>query len=260
MSALDMTPSIIPKSDQINAEDFLTGPATYTIKAVKAGSVEQPFDFLLVESERCYRPSKTMRRVIVNAWGPEASTYAGRRLTLYREPTIKFGGVEVGGIRISHMSHINGTIELMAQTTRGRREKFTVQPLPTTTAAPPMVTQPPEDDNDLPFEPVTTPVVEAGKLRPALAALNQYQRETLFTECGITAGMKLGDVRGLLAAKWGELGLPDYEGEPVPVSILGAIYAARRGTGDAEEFQRFADTGEDTNPGEQTTIAGEVIA
>ena len=33
-----------------------------------------------------------MRRVIVAAWGPEATAYAGRRLTLYREPSIMFGG------------------------------------------------------------------------------------------------------------------------------------------------------------------------
>jgi hypothetical protein len=125
---MDLTPSIIPKSDQLNADEIMA-PVTYTIREVKAGSVEQPFDFMLVETDRAYRPSKTMRRVIVAAWGAEAANYAGRRLTLYREPTIKYGGVEVGGIRISHMSHIDGPVEVMAQTTRGKREKFTVQPL-----------------------------------------------------------------------------------------------------------------------------------
>jgi hypothetical protein len=125
---MDLTPSIIPKSDQLNADEIMA-PVTYTIREVKAGSVEQPFDFMLIETDRAYRPSKTMRRVIVNAWGAEAANYAGRRLTLYREPTIKYGGVEVGGIRISHMSHIDGPVEVMAQTTRGKREKFTVQPL-----------------------------------------------------------------------------------------------------------------------------------
>lgn len=255
--SMDLTQSIIPKSDQLNADEIMA-PVTYTIREVKAGSVEQPFDFMLVETDRAYRPSKTMRRVIVNAWGPEAANYAGRRLTLYREPTIKFGGVEVGGIRISHMSHISGTIDLMAQTTRGRREKFTVQPLPTTAAAPLTVTQPPQDDNDLPFDPVTLPVVPVGGLRAALAALNTYQRDTLFTECGITAGMKLGDVRGLMAAKWGELDLPDYDGEPVPVSLLGAIYAKRQNDQPddaAESFDHFARTGQDLDAGDQAVIA-----
>lgn len=135
---MDLTTSIEPRSDQINADDLIAGPATYTIREVIAGVAESPFDFKLVETDRAYRPSKTMRRVIVNAWGPEASNYNGRRLTLYREPSIRFGKDIVGGIRISHMSHIAGPVELMAQTTRGKREKFVVEPLPdTATSTPP---------------------------------------------------------------------------------------------------------------------------
>lgn len=128
---MDMTQSIAPRSDQVNADDLIAGPITYTIREVIKGKAEGPFDFLLVETDRAYRPSLTMRRVIVNAWGPEAADYAGRRLTLYREPSIKFGNAVVGGIRISHMSHIDGPKEMSAQVTRGKREKFTVQPLVT---------------------------------------------------------------------------------------------------------------------------------
>jgi hypothetical protein len=127
---MDLTESIAPRSDQVNADDLIAGPITYTIREVVNGKAESPFDFLLVETDRAYRPSKTMRRVIVNAWGPEASDYSGRRLTLYREPSITFGRDKVGGIRISHMSNIDGVKEVMAQVTRGKREKFVVQPLP----------------------------------------------------------------------------------------------------------------------------------
>ena len=127
---MDLTESIEARSDQINADDLLGGPQTYTIREVIAGKAESPFDFMLVETDRAYRPSKTMRRVIVNAWGPEASNYAGRRLTVYREPSIMFGGQKVGGIRISAMSHIDKRVEVLAQVTRGKREKFTVDPLP----------------------------------------------------------------------------------------------------------------------------------
>lgn len=126
---MDMTESIAPRSDQVNADDLIGGPITYTVREVVQGKAEQPFDFLLVETDRAYRPSKTMRRVIVAAWGAEAANYTGRLLTLYRDPTIKFGGAAVGGIRISHMSHIDGPLEVMAQVTRGKREKFAVQPL-----------------------------------------------------------------------------------------------------------------------------------
>jgi hypothetical protein len=127
---MDLTESIAPRSDQVNADDLIAGPITYTVREVRQGAAEQPFDFMLVETDRAYRPSKTMRRVIVNAWGPDAAQYAGRRLTLYREPTIKFGGQTVGGIRISAMSHIKSRVEVLAQVTRGKREKFVVDPLP----------------------------------------------------------------------------------------------------------------------------------
>jgi hypothetical protein len=128
-AGLDLTDSIQARSDQINADDLVTGPQTYTVREVISGKAESPFDFLLMETDRAYRPSKTMRRVIVAAWGPEAANYAGRVLTLYREPSIKFGGQTVGGIRVSHMSHIDQRVEVMLQVTRGKREKFAVEPL-----------------------------------------------------------------------------------------------------------------------------------
>lgn len=131
-----MTQSIAPRSDQINADDLVGGPMTVTIREVVKGKAEQPFDFLLAETERAYRPSLTMRRVIVNAWGPDTATYTGRRLTLYREPTIKFGNQQVGGIRISHLSDIDGKQDVMLQVTRGKRERFSVEPLPDAPAAP----------------------------------------------------------------------------------------------------------------------------
>jgi hypothetical protein len=138
---MDLTHSIEPRSDQINSDDLITGPRTYTIREVREGAAESPFDFMLVETDRAYRPSKTMRRLIVAAWGPDANVYAGRRLTLYREPTIKFGGALVGGIRISHMSHIPKRLEEKFQTTRGKRESFTVDPLPDLPAQDPRITE-----------------------------------------------------------------------------------------------------------------------
>ena len=126
---MDLTTSIEPRSDQVNADDLIGGPITYTVREVIAGKAESPFDFMLHETDRAYRPSKTMRRVIVAAWGKEANEYAGRMLTLYREPSITFGGQKVGGIRVSHMSHIDAPVEVLAQVTRGKREKFTVHPI-----------------------------------------------------------------------------------------------------------------------------------
>lgn len=128
---MDLTDTIAPKSDQINADDLMAGPQTVTVASVDAGTAEQPVNVHLAETPgRPFRPSKSMRRVMVAAWGKNSSQYVGRRMTLYRDPSIKFGGMLVGGIRISHMSHIPKRLELPLTVTRGKREKYVVEPLP----------------------------------------------------------------------------------------------------------------------------------
>ena len=128
---MDLTTTIVPKSDQINAEDLLAGPVTVTVESVAAGNAEQPVDVHLVEFPgRAYRPSKTMRRVLVRVWGKESDAFAGRRMTLYRDPDVKFGGQKIGGVKISHMSGIDKPVQLALTETRGKRALHTVQPLP----------------------------------------------------------------------------------------------------------------------------------
>jgi hypothetical protein len=139
---MDMTASIEARSDQINADDLIGGPMLVTISEVVQGKADQPFDFKLVEHpKKAYRPNKSMRRVLVALWGSETSPYAGRQLVLYREPTVKWAGEPVGGIRISHASHIAEQREVWAQTTRGHRERFVIEPL--ATQAPPAEEQQP---------------------------------------------------------------------------------------------------------------------
>ena len=65
---MDLTESIAPRSDQVNADDLIGGPVTYTIREVRKGAAEQPFDFMLVETDRAYRPSKTMRSSSPDGW------------------------------------------------------------------------------------------------------------------------------------------------------------------------------------------------
>ncbi|WP_175280166.1 hypothetical protein [Prescottella equi] len=128
---MDLTESIAPRSDQLNAEDLLSGPRTVTVEKVTKGSVEQPVNVHLVEFPgRPFRPSKTVRRILVAAWGADASGYAGRRMTLYRDPAVRFGGQDVGGIRVSHLSHIDKRLTLALTVTRGRRAPYIVEPMP----------------------------------------------------------------------------------------------------------------------------------
>ena len=129
---MDISETTAPKSDQLNADDLMGGPATVTIVEVRAGNSEQPVDIVTAEfgAGRPYKPSKSMRRVLLSAWGKETAPYAGRRMTLYRDPTVKFGGDVVGGIKISHLSHIDKPIRIALTVTRGKRSMHVIDPLP----------------------------------------------------------------------------------------------------------------------------------
>ena len=129
---MDISPTIVPNSAQINADDLTTAPRTVTVTKVEAGTAEQPV-FIHVDGfpDKTYRPGKSMRRVLVIAWGKEASDYVGRSMTLYNDPTIRFGRDVTGGIRISHLSHIEKELTIPLTVTRGKREPFIVKPLTT---------------------------------------------------------------------------------------------------------------------------------
>lgn len=122
-----------PRSDQWNSDDFIGGPKTFTIASVKVGTAEQKYDIELVEGGgRCWRPPLTMLRLLIAAWTDEAAIWKGRRVTLYRDESIRFGPETVGGIRVSHMSHLPGNKTFTARLTssRGRKTPYTVEPLP----------------------------------------------------------------------------------------------------------------------------------
>src|SRR3546814_665102 len=126
----DMTPVIVPKSDQMSADDLIAGPRTYTIETVDIRpGTEQPVSVFLRGEERAWKPCKSMSRVLVSAWGPDANAYSGRSLTLYRDPKVKWGGMEIGGIRLSHMSHIERDMVMALTATKGKRAPYTVKVL-----------------------------------------------------------------------------------------------------------------------------------
>lgn len=128
--ASGLNDTIIPKSDQLNAEQLMNGPMTVSIVGVKRGNSEQPVIVHYADQDgRPFKPCKSMRRVLVFAWGDDGAAWVGKQLTLYNDPEVKYGGVKVGGIRISHMSDIPKKIELALSVTRGKREIVTIQPM-----------------------------------------------------------------------------------------------------------------------------------
>jgi len=128
----DLGATIAPKSDQLNADDLIAEPRTVRITKVSAcpGSNEQPIAIYFEgDNGKPYKPCKSMRRVLVQVWGRAGAEYVGRDMTLFRDPMVMFGGVAVGGIRISHMSHIDAPVTLALTANRASRKPYTVQPL-----------------------------------------------------------------------------------------------------------------------------------
>ena len=127
---MDISDTLAPKSDQLDAVDLLGGPQTFTITDVTAGNAEQPVNVHLAEFPRVWRPGKSMRRVLAHCWGTDAAQWKGRRVTLYCDEAVMFGNEAVGGTRISHLSDIDKRKSVPLLIKRGKSATYTVDPLP----------------------------------------------------------------------------------------------------------------------------------
>lgn len=229
----DMTAVIVPKSDQWNADDFIAGPMTFTITDVKVvGGTEQPVSISVAGSPKFYRPCKSMSRVLVAAWGPDAKAYVGRSLTLYRDPTVKWGGMAVGGIRISHMSDIEREMTLMLTMTKQNRAPHKVRLLEK--AAPPKQTAPADDG--LPLLDAAT----ALRMAEAAARMGTDHFRTWFNtaagkDCRASGALTpdvMARIKGICEATDKAMdadpfGLPPIDPAPTPEQIAAAEAAAR---------------------------------
>ena len=131
---MDISDSLAANSAQQNYDEFLAGPKTVTVSEVKKGTTEQPVEVHLAEFPgKPFKPAKSVRRVLAAAWGTDASQWAGRRMTIYGDPEVRYAGKAVGGLRVSHVSHIDKPVTVALTVTRGKREPFTVHPLPDAT-------------------------------------------------------------------------------------------------------------------------------
>jgi hypothetical protein len=128
---MDLSKTINPKSDQLNADDLVSGPRTIKIRDIKAGTDEQQPVNIYFEGDnnKPYIPCKSMRRLLVQIWGADGSKYIGRSITLFLDPSVSFGGVKVGGIRISHVSHITEPTEVLITVAKSKRRPYTVHPI-----------------------------------------------------------------------------------------------------------------------------------
>ena len=129
---MDLSKTIIPKSDQLNADDLIAGAKIIKIRDIKGGSDEaQPVSiYFHGDNNKPFKPCKSVRRILVQLWGSDGLKYIGRRLTIFRDDSVKWAGVEIGGIRISHASHIENATRVLVTTAKNKRTPMTIEVLP----------------------------------------------------------------------------------------------------------------------------------
>lgn len=128
----DISEHLKAKSDQLNNIDLSGGPITITIRGnnVKEKGSEQPvWIFYEGDDGKPWKPCKSMLRVIASIWGKESDLWIGRSLTIFRNEDVTFGKDKTGGIRISHMSHMDEPKIVIIPLTRGKFGPFTVYPM-----------------------------------------------------------------------------------------------------------------------------------
>lgn len=131
MSVLDMSPVIAPKSNQLTADDLLSGDRTITITGVElTPGAEQPCRISFEgDNGKPWFPCKSMGRVLVKAWGPDAKNYVGKSVHLFRDPEVVWAGMKIGGIRIKALSHIDAPFDMALTATRGKKAMSRFFPL-----------------------------------------------------------------------------------------------------------------------------------
>ena len=124
--------TITPKGDQLNSDDLTGTTKIIRVTAVKRNaSKDQPISIEYAGMDgRPYKPCKSMRRVLIAAWSDDGREWAGRSMKLYSDPEVKFGGVKVGGIRISQLSHMEKELKILLTSTRGKRDETRITRLP----------------------------------------------------------------------------------------------------------------------------------
>lgn len=129
---MDLSKTIIPKSDQLNADDLISGSKIIKIRDIKGGNDEaQPVSiYFYGDNNKPFKPCKSMRRVLVQLWGADGFQYIGRRIKIFRDDSVKWAGVEIGGIRISHASHIPENTRVLVTTAKNNRKPMVIEMLP----------------------------------------------------------------------------------------------------------------------------------
>lgn len=128
----DLSDTIVANSKQLNASDLVGGSIIVQItggKRIGPAKGDQPLQLQITGGHMPWRPCKGMRGVMIQAWGKSGHGWIGKWVELYREPTVKWGGDEVGGIQIRALSDVPHDFTVPLTVSRGRKVPFKVRKL-----------------------------------------------------------------------------------------------------------------------------------
>lgn len=141
---VDLSLMLSGKSSQLNADDLDAAGRIIKITHVKDTGGEQPLA-LYFEGDlgRPFLPCLTMRRVLAHIWGTNGTVFVGRKLLVYRDADVTWGGKNVGGVRIKGASHIDAPISYTATLRKGKRKTIMIEPIPSDEGRPAEVVKTP---------------------------------------------------------------------------------------------------------------------
>lgn len=158
---LDMSIAAKAKSDQLNAADLIGHAITVTVTKVSLNAENKATINYDGDNGRPFKPCVSMVRLLNHAWGTNGNDWVGRSMTLYCDPSVMYGGEAVGGVRISHLSHIDKDIKLVLPVSRNKRQAYHVKKLTVTAPAKPEFY--PQDKFDSDFQKIVASVIEKGE-------------------------------------------------------------------------------------------------
>ncbi len=177
MSEYTLRDALAAKSDQLNALDIVGCEPVIRIRDVTVRRGDQPVSIYFDgDNGKPWKPSKGMLRVLAFAWGEDETKWIGRHAKLYFEPSVRYAGEAVGGIRIKALSDIDkGGILLALAISKQKREPYKVAFLEVQQAAYP-------DDKFKAGLPAMATMMEEGKMTLQQIIARCQQTGTLSAE------------------------------------------------------------------------------
>lgn len=128
---VDISQSLLAKSDQLNAADLIDPIAIQIDKVNYDPDRVQPLWIYYNKLENPWKPSKGMRKIIASdaILGLETDNWTGARLRIFRESSVKYAGKAVGGVEISEFDGITSKKSFPVRTAKMGTKAIDINPL-----------------------------------------------------------------------------------------------------------------------------------